>query len=1198
MTNVFKNTLLLSLLLSLIQVQLSWATQDTYIGDTAIYGGSTASLNPNVLIIFDSSGSMGNTVAIENCNEDTDSSGAYDNSTDYTSKTSDQYCSSENDKGSKNSGGSQTTSCSQDTIYSCSDKNWEKNGYCSTWTAVGNLSTSSISCSSSSIKTTLAESGYYIGNTSLQNTGQCSSSSSSNYYATGNYIVWYNLTSSGSTTTTTTSGSCTTTYEKKIDIAHDVITDLIENTEGVNFGVMKFNGSNGGKFITQTIDGTSKEYTSTIADMDEIFSGSVTNRDALNEIVNDIQASGVTPLGESLFEALTYFQGKTGAFTSVSYTSPITASCQTNYVIVITDGMANQDSSTYNKLSSLCTNADCDGDSNSRDSSDDGLDDVAYYMYHNDLSSTYSGTQNAITYTIGFDLSGSDADAVQLLEDTADNGGGIYYSADDYSSLSTALTAILSTVLDQNSAFVAPVIPSNPENRSYSGDRIYFGLFKPVTDGDWIGNLKKFGMDSDGNIIDANGDAATDEDGSFLDSALSYWGSDTDGGNVDEGGAGQLLADRDLDSNPRAIYTYTGTTTDLTDSSNAFSVDNEVLTYSDFDVDDDDDKTQIINYILGYDSFDEDSDSDTEEQRSWPLADILHSGPAVQIYQNFDSDDEADTSKNKSIIYVGSNDGQMHAFRDADGEELWSFIPPEQLPYLQDLPDNNVHEYFSDGSPVLLVYDYDKDGNIGPDPETSSDDSDTYGTTDSGTKDRVILIYGARRGGGTNTLSSEESRGDYYALDVTDPENPEYLWSLNNTTTDTDGTTLLYSELGETWSQPVLGKIRMDGVTRIVAFIGAGYDNNEDLRYGDTQTFPEDTTESTDTTASSSDAGEITSGGTASQMNPKGRGIYVIELAQYDTSTNIPSFHSAPVKLWEYVYDSDRSDNNPEFSFPTQVVARDTDYDGYIDRLYAGDTGGQMWRFNVGNKTSTDNWSGQIIFSANPSDSSNSEDGSYETNGRKILYPPAVVYESNYTALYFGSGDRPHPLNQDVVDRLYAFYDRNSDTTETEASMVNVTDYPTIDTSSDTSTSSTCTLSSSSATCVLENLYNSSYFGWFIKLDENIGEKVLASPTVYNSVVYFTSFVPELDSDDPCLSGNLGVSMIYALNYLTGEATIDLDDDGDLERSTTVGTGIASGLVVNVSSDGSTAVVGTSDGATTFDLGTVGSTKQLYWLME
>lgn len=1264
-----------------------YAAQDSYIGDTAIYGGSTVSLKPNVLIIFDSSGSMSGTVDVEVCLPDNDSdgiednmdncpsvansgqsdtdgdgvgdvcdddtvfpdtdgdgitdnidncrvtvnadqidtngdgigdaceiiSGAYDNDNDYTAFTSTSFC---EDEGS-------SENCQREKVYRCVDGEWDQNGFCSQWDRVSNIDVTDIGCGGP--LTALRDTGYYIGNTRFRWNGSCRGTSGSRYYATGNWIDWFN--SSSDSIDTDNTQICTTVSETKNQIARNVVTDLIRTTDGVNFGVMRFyNSDDGSTFITRNVDGS--DYLSDLKEMDDIHTGTTTNRAALIDVVDHIPAQDWTPLAESLYESMRYFTGGNSAFQSgLSYTSPIEASCQPNYVIIITDGMSTQDRASA--LRTICTNGDCDGDGQDPGSfgsdGSDYLDDVAWYLYHTDLSDAYTGVQNVKTYTIGFGLGGANADAVQLLQDAADNGQGAAagegkaYLASNYQSLTGAFSSIIGEVLNTSSAFVAPVVPTSPENKVYSGQRIYLGFFKPVTSGNWIGNLKKFGLSNLGDVVDKNGNLATDANGAFLPESVSFWGDSTDSGNVEEGGIGDILSSRNLSSSPRNIYTYTGTTQTLSHPSNSFSIGNVDLLASSLGVVTDTDKNIIINYVHGYDSYDEDINGVTAEQREWIMGDILHSKPAVQSYNSYALADESNTALNKSIIFVGSNDGQLHAFRDSDGVELWSFIPPSVLTNLRNLGSNDIHEYFMDGSPALYVHDADKDGNIGPGPEQEAGDFDPTSVTDNGANDKVILVVSMRRGGGIDTLDPTASRGAYYALDVTDPASPTYLWQFDANTIDGNGD-LIFSELGETWSEPVFGKIRLNGTDRIVTFIGAGYDNNEDLRFGDNQLFPTSTTVASSTILSTADAGVISSVGNVSQVNPKGRGLYVIELASL-SSAGVPTVHTSPFKLWEYVYDLNRNtndpDNNPTSAFVSTIAQLDYDFDGYIDRLYAGDTGGNMWRFDIGAKDVTSNWSGTRIFSANPSDTVNSDENP-ATNGRKIFYRPSIVHESGYVGVYFGTGDRAHPLNQGVIDRLYTVYDRNEVTTQypkDESDLVNVTE--------DILQSATADIDDINDK--LAELHAADGVGWFIKLDLDAGEKVLANPLVFNKVAYYTTFTPNVVTSDPCLAGNLGVGRIYAVDYKTGEAVFNFDETNDVanddaysetenerakgsgsgeilrrtDRFKTVGSGIPSGAVVVVREDGtSSALVGCGGGLCGGETSDGGTIIPLYWLME
>ncbi|WP_457623147.1 PilC/PilY family type IV pilus protein [Persephonella sp.] len=174
----------------------------------------------------------------------------------------------------------------------------------------------------------------------------------------------------------------------------------------------------------------------------------------------------------------------------------------------------------------------------------------------------------------------------------------------------------------------------------------------------------------------------------------------------------------------------------------------------------------------------------------WKLGDIMHSSPAIVTYNS---------SKYKgSIVFVGANDGMLHAFEAGKierltakfqvaelktnktekglGAELWAFIPKNVLPYLRYLPDPDYcHMYFVDQSPYVVYLDKNKDGS----------------------PDKIILIGGMRLGGGcgcegydcinppSDTCSDLESnncvgRSSYFALDITDPTDPKLLWEFTH----------------------------------------------------------------------------------------------------------------------------------------------------------------------------------------------------------------------------------------------------------------------------------------------------------------------------------------------------------------------------------------------------------------------------------
>lgn len=821
----------------------------------------------------------------------------------------------------------------------------------------------------------------------------------------------------------------------KLTIAKRVMEDFLKTIYGVRIGMMVFNYSEGGHIH------------STIKTLND------TNRNQLINDVRSITADTWTPLAETLYEAGLYFKGGSSHFNSgVVYTSPIQYYCQRNYVIIITDGMSTQDRNSI--LASAIGDRDGDqrepiaapNDPNYPYNGSDYLDDVAKYLYDGDLRSDLTGQQNINTYTIGFTTNND------LLERTAIHGHGRYFFSNNAQELANAFQDIVNEILEKSSSFVAPLVPVSRMERTSAGDKIYLALFQPKNDGMWSGNIKKFGVAQEtntlsgiflGDIVDANGMAALNQEGEILPTAKSFWTTvNMDGGDVEKGGVGEVLWNR---TTARDIYTYLGANAELTHASNIFNTTNITPTMLGLALGDNAGRDKLVQFVYGYDAYDDNGNGNATEKRDWILGSFLHSRPLLIHYET------------RSVIFAGANDGMLHAFDDSDGRELWAFIPPNLLNKLQALHDDVV-ESFVDGSPKAYI-SYDSSGQI----------------------NKAILIFGQRRGG-----------NHYYALDITDPLIPKYLWKISPDIPE-------YAELGQTWASPMIGKIAYFSGEKWVAFIGGGYDENQD----------NDPVVTSDT---------------------KGRAIYVVDVL--DGSL-----------VWRY----SRAENAEMiYSIPSDIQRVDTNGDGKIDRLYVGDMGGRIWRFDISNPDPSA-WTAKIIFDSNPGGEK-----------RKIFYPPDVTLEKDsgdYEMLFFGTGDREHPKESTNINRLYAIKDKNPLTPLTETNLVDVTQ----DLLQDAGTSQ------ADKAAILNAL--STMDGWFIKLDQNPGEKCLSSPVVYYGVVYYTSFAPTFGTEgDPCFVGE-GTARLYALRYKSGNAVFNLDGslDGAISRSdraAIIGTGIPSGVII------------------------------------
>ncbi|MBU3070684.1 hypothetical protein KOI40_12700 [Aestuariicella sp. G3-2] len=257
-----------------------------------------------------------------------------------------------------------------------------------------------------------------------------------------------------------------------------------------------------------------------------------------------------------------------------------------------------------------------------------------------------------------------------------------------------------------------------------------------------------------------------------------------------------------------------------------------------------DEVDNIVNYIRGDDSISGyrtrsvDFDSDGAEE-VWRIGDLIHSAPASVSSPgaSFDSlynDDtytqyRIDYRNRRQVIYVGGNDGMLHAFnagfyRSSDnsfqtqssagsetahplGAELWSYVPMAVLPHLQWLtsPDYS-HVYYVDGS--ARVYDV----NIFPDDD---DHTNGWGT---------ILVVGMRFGGGDFEIdpNSDETgpdadndnvtiRSSYLIFDITNPETePRLLAELQAPPADLMSLSL--TEGGDSYTSPPTVTVSGDGV--------------------------------------------------------------------------------------------------------------------------------------------------------------------------------------------------------------------------------------------------------------------------------------------------------------------------------------------------------------------------------------------------
>ncbi|MBT6210681.1 MAG: hypothetical protein HOI35_11755, partial [Woeseia sp.] len=530
-------------------------------------------------------------------------------------------------------------------------------------------------------------------------------------------------------------GSSSVVTTDRISIVKDVVKSMIDANTNLNISLMRFDTNSSGTgrnrggpiiFPFSDIDAT----------------GVRTN---FKSSIDGLSASGNTPLAETMREAARVYRGETAVSGlspnniqsvstsflngSTTYDTPLDVQCQKNFIIYLTDGEPTADFEFDSNIKTLISGSDLPSNDTSCGGNDNCLDELAEYLNEVDQISTLNGKQNVVTYTIGFFSNQT------LLSNAATKGGGQYYLADNFAALSDAFSQIITEIQAVNTTFTAPAVSVNAFNRVTNRKELFFTLFKPNSSPIWTGNLKRYELDflldgsgdpvdSDGDgeedppqVLDQNGTVAVDPQTGFFDiSSTSYWTQSADSPDGDEtslGGAarlfgatpGNLTAE---DPANRTVYTYTGVKTDLSEPENLVRPNtticgscgtNALLTTVFMDSTSTTTTAtspslqDLIDWRAGVDIRDDNANGDNTEARQ-AMADPLHTKPLLVTYGSTDANPDI-------TLFMATNDGSLHAMDVDDGTEVFTFIPPEQMAKSRTAFDNTVtgsKTYGLDGS--------------------------------------------------------------------------------------------------------------------------------------------------------------------------------------------------------------------------------------------------------------------------------------------------------------------------------------------------------------------------------------------------------------------------------------------------------------------------------------------------------------------
>ena len=853
----------------------------------------------------------------------------------------------------------------------------------------------------------------------------------------------------------------------RMDIVKEVTKTVMNSINDVNVGIMRFNDNDGGPIIQAVVDLDS-------------------NRTSIINAIDSLAHGGATPLSEVLYESALYWNGLPAEFgerinehntdpaalvspTGIEiYRSPIVDSCAKNYNVMLSDGQPNNNEEeltltpTLPGYATLLGRTNCDG-------AGDGhcLDDIGEYLKLRDTDAVQPGTQNVTTHTIGF------ANNIAILEDTAIDSGGKYFLADDVQTLTVALLQIVNEITDKSLAFSAPAVSVNTFNRTQNLNDIYLTMFGVRNKVHWPGNLKKYEITNrvttdpmtgevtitptitDANLIDAVNPAT----GFFNDNARSYWSAGVDGNDVLLGGAASRIPVPSL----RKLVTYNGTESNLSGTSNLILDTNNALTAADFGLTGatgEPTKDELIRWMRGEDVRDEDNNPLTTERNA--MGDPLHSQPASIVYGGSAASPDV-------VIYTATNDGYLHAINGSNGQELWSFIPKELLGRMTRLffdPDSKYKSYGLDGNIVPVVFDENRNGII------------------DGTNDFVRIIFGMRRGGST-----------YYALDVTNKNQPQLLWISSPT------------ELGQSWSTPVVARVDAPGVStgKAVVVLGGGYDPVHD------------------------------SSALPAVDDAVGANVIMLDLETgaelWRASRNATGTHDLPLSTMKR-------------AIPGEVRVIDITGDGLADRMYAADLGGQILRFDIHNGVTGNGFiTGGVIAQLGAEGMSGTP--TLQDTRRFYTSPDVSLVNSNilgnrYLAISIGSGYRAHPLDNIANDRFYSVRDPHVFRQLTQTEYDN---YPII------RESGLVEISGRVRTSI-----GATDRGWMFTLPFN--QKVLSDSITFNDSIFFVAFSPEVNLANSCAAG-AGTNFLYQLAVENGDPVVTnldtiLASDADAARQGTL----------------------------------------------
>jgi len=510
----------------------------------------------------------------------------------------------------------------------------------------------------------------------------------------------------------------------------------------VGASIAQFTGVNIGLYTINAGDGSHNGARQPVLSVDNH------ETDLLNKLY-DIDSYSGTPLRTSLLEIGKYYNAsESSSLGSAPWaTAEDGGACQQAFTILMTDGFWNGDSPGVG-------NVDGDDGIPFADSYSNTLADVARKYYDTDLNHSLDNIvptnacdentrQHMVTYSLSFGVKGvldpsydaynpcllgvinhvpgappapnwqnptsSDGAKIDDLWHAAVNGRGAFYSAANPQELIDALNAITESISGRLASGAAVAINSE---KLTTGSVLYQSTYNSSN---WTGDLKAFSMNVE-----------TGEVGDPI------WQ------------AKEILLNQDWDTGRRIITSH-GTS----GSGVAFRLNQLTNTQKNMLGNTAEEQENVVEFVRGKEisGFRIRPKIDDKVDK---LGDLVHSAPTLV----------------GNTIYVGGNDGMLHAFNADTGNERFAFVPYSVFTNLKDLTSPSYsHKFYVDLTPTVKEKVDDGNGS-----------------------ERTILVGGLGAGG----------KG-YYALDITNADtlsdnssetdvvsNIPVLWEYPGTATDND----------------------------------------------------------------------------------------------------------------------------------------------------------------------------------------------------------------------------------------------------------------------------------------------------------------------------------------------------------------------------------------------------------------------------